>query len=239
MATKREERKGIRQFRAKRDDGSLILLTTRLPMQAETHAARLEYSAVFNDSLKHGLPTRTKMLKDLERSGLWGQAEKEEFERIRTEALGVDKQLTGLRKSLAEKQGNTNFLGTPEERTIQGEISTLQARFDQLNAEFISMRQEVESMLEHTADARADDAFRNCLVACVTEYDDGVSKGKRVWESIDSYVDENDMMLSQRALYEYLYCTAGQPSAWKDKDEPKALDKGTEKETTQLDGHNA
>ncbi len=235
-----QERKGIRQFRAKRDDGSFILLTTRFPMQQELGAAKLELSVVFNESLMHGLPTRTKMMKNLERSGLWGTPEKEEFERIRTSALGVDRQLVDLRGKLAAAQAGQSGATGAEATSLNEQITTLQAQYDQANVEFMDMRQEVESMLEHTADSRGDDAYRNFLVACVTERADGEHKGERLWDSVDAYVNETDMMLSQRALYEYLYCLADRKSEWKDQgDTQKALNEGETKETPHLDGHNA
>ena len=217
---------GIRSFRAKRDDGSFLALTTRKPTQEELGAARYELSATFNQSLMHGLPTRTKMMKSLEKNGLWGNTEKEAFQALREKALQTNKQLTATKEKISKAKAAGGDVAA-----FQTQLDELQADYDGANTQFVDLRGEIESMLEHTADARADDAYRNFLVACVTEYADGTKKGDRVWSSLDAYIEDGDMLLTQRALYEYLYCQADQPSGWKDPtvaEAPKALEESKE-----------
>ena len=87
--------------------------------------------------------------------------------------------------------------------------------------ELRQLRMEIDEMLGHTADAKAEEASRNFILACISEIiefkDDKVTKViKRVWDSIEQMFAETDSNLMQRVIYEYMTFSAGLPSEWGD-----------------------
>jgi len=182
-----------RTFTAIRDDGSSIQLVVRMPDRRELEAADLEFSGVFNQALLDGrLPIRTRMLRELRKNGRWTHKEEEQIQDIQREHAEVRAALEADKfESPAAKE------------------ATL-ARKRDLEYDLNSLRQELETMLSHTADSRADEARRNFLLACVIEK----PNGERLWAQVQDLLNETDGTLLERVYYEYMTFINGVESEW-------------------------
>lgn len=197
-----------RTFPAKKDDGSIVLLCVRKPTRSELEYAERESSRLFNASLRHGLPTRTRQLRDLMNAGLWTKED---------EAALADATV-----KLREIENRLAAATTNEERAaIREERAPVYAKFD-------SYRRDIDQMLSHTCDAKAESGARTALICCTVEYaatDDtgaAVNADKRqrdgtmarVWKDADALIAEIDSALLNRVVYEYQYFINGLPSNW-------------------------
>ncbi len=206
MPTTEQETK--RPFLCKLADDTSALLTVRHPNYAEREAADMEYSKVFNKCVRNGIVPRTTLHRDLVAQNIWSDKQDEHVEELRREALTISEKLT-----------ETNWDGKDAEKA-----ACEKAREDALQA-FSEARRDLESMLQHTADGKADFASRNVLMACTLEYaahdEDGKPTGhpragKRVWDSVEAFMEEQDGSLIARCMHEYTMFNAGLPSEWED-----------------------
>lgn len=183
----------VRQFVATRDDGSKVSLSVRKPTQRELELGDFEFSRMYNQALLNGLPTRDRHFARLKQTDNWSEQQEQEMERLRLAAVSLEAKATAK--------------GVPD-----AERKELETQFAKALADFNVYRQDIESMLSHTADAKADNAYRNFMICCVTEGEKG-----RLWASVGELMTEKDQALTNRVFYEYIRHQAGLPSEWKDR----------------------
>lgn len=210
----------VRTFTAKTDNGPVHLCIHKATRQEIEHGD-FSYSAYFNKAIRMGLPTAIQMLRNLKAAEAWGDEQDSAMEQLRKTAIAANQ---------AFQKGLDNGFTTDEER------ARLAKEKEEANAAFTELRQEIDSLLSHTADKKAEVAYRNYMVACTTRYADvpenGDNAGNRVWDSVDELLDADDNNLVQRVAYEYVTFDAGLDSEWKDEeDEPV---KATESESETL-----
>ncbi len=216
-----------RTFQVTKDSDQKVWVRVRKATRRELEAADMENSAMFNRSLQHGLPPRARMMRLLKEQGLWTADDSTRIDELRRAVAKADNQIADL-ITKTEKITKVDGLDrptpfTPDEQVI---LTNLETQRDEIVASravtFKDLRQlhiEVDAMFGHTADAKAEEAQRNCLMACVTEYVNVLGGAVtnvvgRVWGDIDALLDEPDAGLSQRIAYEYITYSNGVPSDW-------------------------
>jgi hypothetical protein len=186
----------IRTFTATRSDGTKARVSTRLPTQEELEAADLNQSSAFNQALMHGLPTRAFLIRKLKKNGVWDSESESELGTLK---LQLDKHLDIIRS-------NKNvFKDEAERAAFNKKYEELATKIGELNGDF-------ESLLVHTADVRAESAYSNYIVACVSEYADSERKGERIYDSVEGFEQDSDTTLGGRMRYEYNCLSRGLPS---------------------------
>jgi hypothetical protein len=205
---------GYREFLCTKDDKTIVKLSVRHPNKKELEAADMEYSGFFNQSLLGGLPTQAKMLRVLREKEVISPTDEAEMGQLTEDIRALNAQL------------RTDKFGDPaEKKKVEIERNIKQARLSVLN-------REIESMLAHTADTKANEAQRNFLIACVIEYADGNKKGDRVWEGVEGLLENKDTAMLNRVLYAYMVCQADMPDEWdtltKSDEEPDKKDEATQ-----------
>jgi hypothetical protein len=189
-------KEGYREFLAAKDNKSLVKLSVRHPGKKEVEAADLEYSGTFNRALLSGLPTQAKMIRELRENEVISVKTEEEIGQLSQDLRVLDDR---IRKD--------SFKDDEEKKQVQADRLTKNKRLNILN-------REVQDMIAHTADAKASEAQRNFLIACVVEYADGDKKGKRFYEDVEDLTSEQDGSLLNRCLYEYMTTVQNMPSEW-------------------------
>ena len=214
----------FRIFELTKDNGQKVTVRVRKPSRRELEAADMELSAVFNRCLTHAIPPRVRMLSTLREQGLWTTQDSERIDSLRQAIAKANTDIETVNGNIAaiNKDRDPETLSQDEKDklvafTIQLEAltETKAKAFD----DFRRLRTEIAAMLGHTADAKAEEAQRHCLIACVAEYVTMAGKevlkvNGRVWDSIDAMMDETDVNLLQRITYEYIMYAGGMPSEW-------------------------
>lgn len=178
------ENKVSYSFRNSQDE--IMKLSVRKPTNKEIEASDVEYSKAFFKALKNGLPTRMVLGNVLNASGAWTQDNDKEIEDIEKQiALLLSKDVKGK-----------------EKQKISDKVNELEDKASEL-------RRMRNSYFSHCAEAVASDAQRDYLVSCTTEY---TESGERVWDSYESFVNEEDGAILFRATYEYLMFSNDVPS---------------------------
>lgn len=204
-----------RVFECKLDSGQFVALRVQRANRRELEAADLEQSRVFNQALLAGLPPRMRLLRKLREQALWTSEDDTNLNRLREQVARLDVRLAELAEEIKKAEGEAR---DPLEKEKDAAIKDRAV----VNRQLTQLRQEIDGMLGHTADAKAEDSHRNFLLACVAEKvqilpDQSIKVVARVWESLDALMAETDTNLLQRTIYEYMMFAAGLPSEW-DKD---------------------
>jgi hypothetical protein len=206
MATKAQKKS--RTFVGVLKDKTQVKVTVREPSQKESVLATRQFRSAFTQALMDGQPTRSVLLKRLEDNGLWSKSDKAEFTQLRSDYMSLLEQTQVFQKPGAEL--------TDDQKTV---VKRRDEAFAALNAK----RADVETMLQYTADALAEDAQALFLTACVTEYVDG----RRVFESVEALQNSEHPELAERAKYEFMTFSNGVDSQWDElTKEPEVEDKG-------------
>lgn len=217
-----------RIFLATKDDGTTVPVRVRRATRRELEAADLEQSRIFNQALLSGLPPRNRLLRKLREQDLWTTGDDEKLNDLRGQSVRADAHIAEVNARIAEIRGEGDS-ALPLSDDDQKKLAAAEAERDEaikgrqlVFRDLNAMRVEIDGMLGHTADAKADDAHRNFLLACVAEYVDPLPDGRakvlgRVWNAVDNLMAEKDTGLLQRTVYEYMTFNAGLPSEW-DKD---------------------
>lgn len=217
-----------RYFTATKDDGSKVFLTIRRPDRKELADADFEYSRVFNEALRNSLPTKQRQMKLLRDAGAWTADDEREMEESRKRAQKLEARV----QADADKQ--RVFASEDERQAVQSELA--KALMD-----FNSHRSNIEQMLNQTADAKAENAFRNLMLCRTIEYadedpatktpvnmdkvrmKDGKHQGMQpLWATLDELQREVDRSLIIRVMYEYQAFSAGLPSDFPEEEEETA-----------------
>lgn len=211
MALVKETRE-FRIFDCKKDAGSIVTLRVRKANRRELECADMEQGRIYNQALLAGLPPRMRMLRKLREQDLWTSEDDSNLNELREAVARLDVQVAEQIKKL---QGDLNETAKAEITAVKEGLSKDRAdAFRKLS----DLRSEIDGMLGHTSDAKAEDINRNFLLACVTEYvqiDGDTAKATgRVWDSVDTLMNEQDTNLLQRAIYEHMTFNAGIPSEW-------------------------
>lgn len=229
------EQGDARIFTVTKDNGTAVTVRLRKPNRRELEAGDFEQSRVFNQALQNQLPTRNRLLRKLMEGGLWTQADSDRLNTLRQSVAKTDLEnvtlltrINALAKDTEGKDKEPAALTADETQqlaTLRTEHETKTIERVALFTELRQLRMEIDEMLGHTADAKAEEANRNFILACISEVveatDGKVTKVvKRVWDSIEQMLAETDTNLMQRVVYEYMTFISGLPSEWGD-DEPE------------------
>jgi hypothetical protein len=164
----------------------LVKMTTRKPTNMEVEVADVEYSRIFCESIKNGLPTRDALEKILASNGAWTEEDNDKINEIEKEIVLLSaKTVTGEEKAQVD------------------------AKIEALEKESSEMRKVRNSYFSHSAEAKASDAQRDSFVSQVTEYADS---GIKVWKNLDAFKREEDGNTLFRTTYEYLIFSNGMES---------------------------
>ena len=234
------EQGDARIFTVTKDNGTAVTVRLRKPNRRELEAGDFEQSRVFNQSLQNQLPTRNRLLRKLMEGGLWTQADNERLNTLRQAVAKTDMEnialITKINEIAKDAEGKDKEPGaltadeTQQLAALRGEHEVKTTERVALFSELRQLRMEIDEMLGHTADAKAEEANRNFILACISEIvevkDGKVAKVvKRVWDSIEQMLGETDTNLMQRVVYEYMTFISGLPSEWGD-ETPEATTEG-------------
>ena len=210
-----------RAFRATKDDGSSVWLRVRRPNRRESELADLELSRVFNQSLLSELPPRSRLLRKLKESGMWTDADSEKFDSLRASVVRA-----GIKISeLVKKKNDFKPENVEQLAAVEVAITAAEAEYEKASSLLIELRKEVDGMLGHTADAKAESAQRNFLICCVTELvkikAGAVDEvGARMFSGTDEMLATTELGLLQRIVYEYITFNNSMSSEQAEIDEP-------------------
>ena len=235
----------VRIFEATKSNGYKVWARIRRANRRELEAADMENSRIFNQSLIHGLPPRARLLRILREQELWTTANDENIASLRATVAKSETAISDLDIKLGALVKASKEPGaTPPTDADLKVISDLNDQKAAINEsrivtykELRQLRVEIDAMLGHTADAKAEDAQRNCLLACVSELvdvrDGVVTKVKgRIWDSIELMLEETDSDLLQRVMYEYMTFVNEMPSEWEN---DKAVTKPQDEPAPQIE----
>ena len=229
MALRIVDGSDFRAFDVVCDSGQIRTLRVRTATTQELAAADLEFSRVFNRAICAGLPPRARMLRKLRESKVWSVDDDQKLDALRQTAATSESQLSAIQKqidSLSKGADGKDLDVATLTADVQAQLQTLEDQKleatkvrTQALIELRGLNVEVDQMLSHTADAKADDAQRTFLMACVTEevdLADGkvVKVKKRVWDSVEKMNAEKDINLHKRAIYEFMMFDNGLASEW-------------------------
>jgi hypothetical protein len=228
------DKNDFRLFRAKTRDNTVVGVRIRKASTREQELADLEYSRAYNESLFAGLPTRPRMVNKLKEAGQWTSDDDARREEQRASFVLADQKIgecTELLKKLLTVGG--------KEIDVNDAPQDIKDRHAQLAAErdahlkarlaaytqLVAIKTELDSLFAHTADVRAEEAQRDFVLACTTEYVEiaGTEMLKvtgRVFDSVDALKACTDELLLERLVYEHSMFDANMPSEFKYKDEP-------------------
>ena len=233
--------KESRAFEITKDDGTKAWVRVRRATRRELELADLELSRVFNQGLLAELPPRNRMLRKLRANGVWTDSDSELLDNLRRTVARASLQISEASKKLADLK--------PEQASqlaaAIAERDKAIAEYEKAFAELRPLRDDIEQMLGHTADAKAENAQRNFLICCVTEYvtvkQDAAAKCAqieavldRVFEGVEAMLACTDLDLLQRIIYEYITFNAGMPSEYQagGADQPPSESRGGAEPTT-------
>ena len=185
MADKQQEQmqeiiSGKRSFEVTKEDDTVLKLSVRMPTAEEQQAGDWEYSKAFNRAIVNGILPASRLQEILTENGVWTTAKDEAIEAKAEEVRDLTIKL--------------------EEAKAKKEKEELAEKLGQERSNLLNMRQELNDLLAHSAENKADEAQRNFLVALVVETEDG----KPYWGSIDKFNKETDGNIIFRAVYEYM-----------------------------------
>jgi hypothetical protein len=206
-----EQDNNKRGFSVTLSSGKEIELTVRAATNEEMQEAEFEYSKAFNYAVMHGIMTSSKLLSELAANGVWTEEDDQKVEDQRQEVIRLEDAIENAEDDDAKQR-------------IADDLK-------EARQELYQLRQGRSAILSHSAEAKADEAQRNFLTACVTEFKDS---GKRVWKNYQAYKKEEDSSLLFKVTYEYLTFVNGLPSDFIDqlpenqvaKDEEEDADDG-------------
>lgn len=210
----------VREFTAGKADGTRLKLSVRLPHQKEIQYADAEQSAVFNRAIENGLPVKARIVRKIKENGLWSDEQQEEVEQLQRDLRAVEievRDLAKVRTALDPAEGVVD--DRPAVKAVDTKQSDAAERRADLQEKLGMLREEFEQMTSQTADAKADAAHRNFLIACVIEQVEGDEAGKRLFAGVDEMLGCGDALLLQRLGYEFDACMFDVPSDWAKADE--------------------
>jgi hypothetical protein len=234
MATELATKPGYREFNALKSDGTRVKLSVRLPHQKELQYADIEMSVAFNRAQEASLPVRSRLLRKLKANGQWSDQDQIEMDALRDKLKLAQSTFRDLTAAKTKSEAADN----KDTATITARIAEAAEVLDKARQAFGERVNEFNSMTQHTADEKSDVAYRNYLIACVTEYasDAGTSKkGSRLFGTLEDLLNSNDPTLFERLIYEFQACQNNMPSEWTIADELEEKLKTTEELTAASD----
>jgi hypothetical protein len=166
------------------------LIQIRFPKVDENRLADWEYSKVFNQALKDGIPSNKQMAKQIEEYGLWTKEDDDKIAKIREE---IDKQIVIMDKMT---EGSKN-------------MEKVQEKIMELRNELMVIQQEHQKYFQQTAEAKADEAKMSFLIFKVTE---DANTGKPFWATYDAFKNEEDQSTVNSIAYQFITFINGLPS---------------------------
>lgn len=155
--------------------GSVVI---HLPSLADQEEAEWEYSRVYMEGLKRGLPVRKEIERLLTQRGIILNTERRDEIAKQLRAYGLE-----LQEILQDLHGED-----PDEAT-QKRIETIQRESEQLREQYAALQAEDEEYFGHTAEKKAEQARLVYLAALCTEWDEPGKSG-RVWPTAQEFLRE-------------------------------------------------
>lgn len=203
---------GFRTFTVRRGDRSKLTLTVRVPTREETRMAEAQQGRVYNEMLELGMPIKARLIRRMRENGSWDETNERELEDARLEAVAADR---------GAKEARRLAQATPADAALAEAAAEAETALNAARARYGRFVQELEAMFIHTADARADEARRNYLVACVVteavEAGEGFAEGERYFNSITEVEYPEDPEVAERCKFEFMLTDNGiHESPWQD-----------------------
>lgn len=158
------------------------LIQIRFPKVDENRLADWEYSKVFQQALKDGIPTNKQMQKQIEEYGMWTKEDDDKIAKLREE---IEKQIVVMSK-MAEGSKN---------------MEKAQEKVNELRDELIEVQTEKQRYFQNTAEAKADEAKMSFLIFKCTE---DANTGKPFWSSYDAFKNEEDQGTVNTIAYQFI-----------------------------------
>ena len=196
-----------REYEVTLSNEKTVKLSCREPNQKESQEAEFEYSKSFNKALMGGIMPQARLMDELVKNGIWSDEKDQEIEAQREKVIKLE---DAFEKEKDEDRKKSIGEDLKEERQS-----------------LYSMRQAKSEMFAHSAEAKADSAQRDYLVAVVTKEAD---TGRKVWKRFEDFQNEQDGGLLFRSTYEYLTFINGLDSDFMEKF-PENQDKESEEES--------
>jgi hypothetical protein len=180
------ETKNINEFKAN-VDGKEVAFLIRNPSVKDKQEAQKVYNKVFGDALLGKAIVRKKLDDILRSQNLWDDEKQIEFKTLTKSIADIEYKLNkgGIKKS--------------EARSLCIELWSLRDKLRDL----IAVRNQYDNI---TADAQADNAYDNYMVAVCTVYKDS---GQPYFKSYDDYLNQAENEVSLKAANTYLYVKYG------------------------------
>lgn len=174
---------------AKFADGSKFF--TRTPTLVEVQEADWEFSRVFNKAITSGILPRAALLKRLVDSGVWSEEKDNITQKLRTELNSLISRITEMRDN------------KEDEKELDGVVRSAES----VRMALAMHLQELESLMAHTAEQKADDARTYHLVYLVTERENGV----RVWKTFAEFMGNSASEDFYEAVLQFMMLQNGIP----------------------------
>jgi chorismate mutase len=166
------------------------LVQIRFPKVDENRLADWEYSKVFNQAIKDGIPTNKQMAKQIEELELWTKEDDAKVEKLREE---IDKQIVVMSK-MAEGSKN---------------MEKAQEKIAELRNQLIAIQQERQKYFQQTAESKADEAKMSFLIYKCTE---DANTGKPFWSSYEDFKNEENQGVVNTIAYQFITFINGLPA---------------------------
>ena len=167
--------------------GSIVI---HLPSLAEQEEGEWEYSRVYMDALRRGIPVRKEIEKMLTDRGIIFNVKRR------------DDLMKRLRAVILEIQDLGDVQETDTEATEA--LARLQREGETLQEQLAELQSEEDEYFSHTAEKKADQARIVYLAALCTEWDDPERQGQRVWEAPLDFLKERRATMVTEILAHFM-----------------------------------
>lgn len=186
----REKMTEIKTGRRVFDTKKYGLLQIRFPKVEENRLADWEYSKVFQQAIKDGIPINKQMTKQIEELGLWTKEDDEKVDSLNEE---IQKQIVVMSKMTDGSKA----------------MEQVQDKINELRQQIFTLQQQKQHFYNNTAEAKAEEAKMSYLIYKCTENAD---TNKPVWEKYDDFKNEEDQEVVSVIVYQFLTFINGLPA---------------------------
>ncbi len=158
------------------------------PCGADIRKADWQYSKIFNQALADSFPTQAQMLEELTKRDIVGDHFNKEVEEVRI----------GLAAALFRLENIPAGHDDAEKEGAAIEVAESREKLFRLN-------QKVNGPMGNTCENLAEDARNEYLTSRVIEN----REGKKIWETFDSYLVENNTALTVKSRFEVMLWLQG------------------------------
>lgn len=166
------------------------LVQIRFPKVEENRLADWEYTKVFQQAIKDGIPTNKQMTKQIEELELWTKEDDEKIKSINDE---VQKQIAVLDKM---SEGSKNFEAVAD-------------KIAELRNDALAIQTEKQRLFNNTAESKADEAKMTFLIYKCAEFADS---NEPIWVKYEDLKNEEDQGTVNIIVYQFLTFINGLPA---------------------------